>query len=119
MIPPGKALTIQVEGDALILPSQPATSLALAVNELLQNALEHAFVGRAIGQVIITLAPTPDGYLVTVADDGVGLPPEIPSSLGLEIVDTLVRDDLKGKINFKHSQQGALVEIHLPRLGTE
>ncbi len=117
MIPPGKSINIQVEGDSLVLPSRPATALALVVNELLQNALEHAFVERNSGQVTITLAPTPDKYLVSVVDDGVGLPAEIPSSLGLEIVETLVRDDLKGKIRFKpgRAAQGARVEIYIPR----
>jgi len=115
MIPPGKAIGIHVEGDALTLPSRPATSLALVVNELLQNALEHAFVGRDSGKVIITLAPTPEASLVTVADDGIGLPSEIPSSLGLEIVETLVRDDLKGTLKFKRRKRGAQVEIRLPR----
>ncbi len=115
MIPPGKSISIQVDGDSLVLPSRPATSLALVVNELLQNALEHAFVGRQSGQVTITLAPTPDHYLATVADDGVGLPSDIPSSLGLEIVEALVRDDLKGKIKFKHHKRGAQVEIRMPR----
>jgi signal transduction protein with GAF and PtsI domain len=115
MIPPGKTIAIQVEGDALTLPSRPATALALAVNELLQNALEHAFVGRSQGKVTITLAPTPDTWLVTVADDGIGLPTEIPSSLGLEIVETLVRDDLKGKLKFRRTKHGARVEITLPR----
>jgi signal transduction protein with GAF and PtsI domain len=115
MIAPGRSISIHVEGEALAIPSRPATALTLIVNELLQNALEHAFVGRDSGNVTITLAPTPDHYLVTVADDGVGLPSEIPSSLGLEIVETLVRDDLKGRIKFKRTKRGARVEIRLPR----
>jgi two-component system, sensor histidine kinase PdtaS len=115
MLMPGKAISITVEGDALVLPSRAATSLALVTNELLQNALEHAFIGRVSGNVTIILAPTPDAYLVTVADNGVGLPSEIPSSLGLEIVEALVRDDLKGTIKFKRRDDGAQVEIRLPR----
>jgi two-component sensor histidine kinase len=115
MIPPGKKIEIVVEGDSLTLPSRPATSLALIITELVQNSLEHAFVGRDSGKVTITLAPAAKSSLVTVADNGVGLPSEIPSSLGLEIVDTLVRDDLKGKIKFKRTKGGAQIEISLPR----
>lgn len=118
MIAPGKSIAIEVDGDALVLPSRAATSLALVTNELLQNALEHAFVEQSSGQVNITLAPTPDGYLITVADDGVGLPDEIPPSLGLEIVDALVHDDLKGTIEFKRNtpgERGSRVEIRMPR----
>ncbi len=115
MIAPEKQITIRVDGEAIVLPSRPATSLALVVNELLQNALEHAFVNRAHGKVIITLTHNPREYLVTVADDGVGLPSKITSSLGLEIVDTLVRDDLKGRIKFKPGKRGTQVEIVMPR----
>lgn len=118
MIAPGKSISIEVDGDSLVLPSRAATSLALVTNELLQNALEHAFVEQNEGQVILTLAPTPDGYLITVCDDGVGLPDEIPPSLGLEIVDALVHDDLKGTIEFKRNgpnARGSRVEIRMPR----
>ncbi|MBI4630423.1 MAG: histidine kinase, partial [Chloroflexi bacterium] len=47
------------DGEAIVLPSRPATSLALVVNELLQNALEHAFVNRARGKVVISLTHNP------------------------------------------------------------
>ncbi len=115
MIQPGKEIAIEVSGEAIVLPSRPAAALALVINELLQNALEHAFVDRPTGRVSITLSHTPQEYLVTVADDGIGLPSEIPSSLGLEIVEMLVREDLKGKLNFKRSARGAQVKIRLPR----
>ena len=115
MIAPEKQIAINVEGEAIVLPSRAATSLALVVNELLQNALEHAFVNRARGKVVITLTHNPREFLVTVADDGVGLPSKITSSLGLEIVETLVRDDLKGKIKFKRSEHGTQVDIVMPR----
>ncbi len=115
MIAPEKKIAISVEGEAIVLPSRAATSLALVVNELLQNALEHAFVNRTCGKVVITLTHNPREFLVTVTDDGVGLPSKINSSLGLEIVETLVRDDLKGKIKFKRGKRGTQVDIVMPR----
>ena len=48
-----------------------------------------------------------------VGDDGVGLPQERPVSTGLEIVETLVRDDLRGKITFKSGERGTQVVIRL------
>lgn len=115
MISHEKQISISVEGESIVLPSRLATSLALVINELTQNALEHAFVDRPRGKVIITLTHTPREYWVTVADNGVGIPSKIPSSLGLEIVETLVKDDLKGKIKFKRDKRGTIVEIRLPR----
>jgi len=118
MAPPGFGLEVRVGGDDISLPSRQATSLALVVNELLQNAMEHAFKGRPGGRVMITLTSTSDSLRVDVQDDGVGLPPgfcpDRSGDLGLEIVHTLVRDDLKGEIVFANAS-GARASITMPR----
>ncbi len=115
MLSPDRRIGIQVTGEAIVLPSKAATSLALVINELLQNALEHAFVGQAQGTVTISLSRSPQHFIVEVSDDGVGLPRERPASTGLEIVETLVRDDLRGKLTFKSGKQGTQVIIRLPQ----
>lgn len=115
MLSPERHLNIHVTGEAIVLPSKPATSLALVINELLQNALEHAFVGQAQGTVTISLSRSPQHFVIEVSDDGVGLPKERPVSTGLEIVETLVRDDLRGKLAFKSGKQGTQVIIRLPQ----
>jgi two-component sensor histidine kinase len=116
MLHPDRPVQILVEGESLILPSRPATSLALVVNELLQNALEHAFVGRASGTVRIRLGHGPQEVVVEVVDDGVGLAGGQPAtSLGLEIVQTLVRDDLHGQVTFHSTAQGTQAVVRLPR----
>jgi two-component sensor histidine kinase len=118
MAPPHFALDARVEGDDLSLPSQQATSLALVVNELLQNALEHAFPGRSAGRVAITLTQSPDAIRVEVRDDGVGLPegfsPGRSADLGLQLVQTLVRDDLKGQFSLT-AARGVRAVITMPR----
>ena len=117
MVRPGLAAAISVEGEAILLPSRPATSLALVVNELLQNALEHAFAGRSEGRIRILLGRTPEGTLVEVEDDGVGFSQGAPSSqLGLDIVQTLVRDDLSGTIEFQSGASGTRAVLHIPRM---
>jgi len=116
MVRPDLRAQIHVEGEALTLPSRPATSLALVINELLQNALEHAFVGRETGCVRISLGRGPKEYVIEVADDGVGLPPGTAQapSLGLEIVTTLIKDDLHGQLEFNTTANGTQVIIRLP-----
>ncbi len=116
MLHPDRQVQIHVEGEAVVLPSRTATSLALVINELLQNALEHAFVGRTAGAVRITLGRGPKAYVVEVADDGVGLPSGRPSSLGLEIVETLVKEDLRGQLDFRSTGEGTQVVVRLPQL---
>jgi two-component sensor histidine kinase/putative methionine-R-sulfoxide reductase with GAF domain len=118
MARPGLVLEVKVSGDNPSLPSQQATSLALVVNELLQNAMEHAFEGRTHGRVTVALTAARDALRVEVQDDGVGLPegfaPERSAGLGLEIVRTLVGSDLKGQITFG-GPMGTRAVITLPR----
>jgi signal transduction protein with GAF and PtsI domain/anti-sigma regulatory factor (Ser/Thr protein kinase) len=94
---PDLAVDFFVEGDEVALPSQAATSLALAVNELIQNALEHAFLGRTQGRVTVLLHRTSEDLVIEVRDDGVGLSESSSRQLGLEIVETLVCEDLHGE----------------------
>jgi two-component sensor histidine kinase len=115
MVRPDLKAEITVEGESLLLPSRPATSLALVINELLQNALEHAFAGRTEGRVRILLARTPEDTLVEIRDDGVGMADAEPrAKLGLEIVQTLVREDLCGKLAFQAGPEGTRAVIRIP-----
>jgi two-component sensor histidine kinase len=110
---PDLEIEVTVEGDEVALASQAATSLALAVNELIQNALEHAFVGRTQGHVVVTLRRTAHELVVEVQDDGVGLGADSPRQLGLEIVETLVREDLRGEWSLS-STGGTSARIRVP-----
>jgi two-component system, sensor histidine kinase PdtaS len=113
MMAPGKQIELTVEGEAMLLPTRAATSLALVVNELIQNAVEHAFTGRNAGRVTVTLARAPSALLVTVADDGQGFEPGYRPGLGMEIVETLVRTDLHGELAYRPGVTGTEVSIRL------
>ncbi|WP_214323553.1 sensor histidine kinase [Nonomuraea sediminis] len=83
-----------------ILPSLIATPLAMALTEVLQNALQHGHPGRL--QVVVSRGERLD---VLVWDDGKGLPEdfdlETSTSLGLQIVRTLVEGELSGKLSIE------------------
>lgn len=115
MARPNQAVEIAVRGDNLQLPSRTATALTVVVNELLQNSLEHAFVGRASGRIDISLARTPDALMIIVRDDGIGLPDTIAPNLGLEIAEALVAGDLHGELQFNRPEVGTEITIRLPR----
>ena len=86
------------------------------VNELAQNALEHAFVGRAQGRIAISLGTSPDEIIVLVTDDGVGLPAELTPRLGLELATMLVAEDLRGQMKFNRPEAGGTeISIRIPR----
>ena len=115
MARPDQTVRIAVRGDNLQLPSRAATAVAVVVNELIQNSLEHAFIGRAAGRIDIALARTPDALMILVRDNGVGLPDELAHNLGLEIAQALVVEDLHGELQFNRLPAGAEVCIRLPR----
>lgn len=118
MLSGGQDITITVAGDRLILPSREATSLALATSELVQNAVKHAFVGRASGAIRVQLQATANENVIIVQDNGIGSDksPGAGKGLGLQIINTLVNDDLKGKFELNLSPEGTQAFIRFPRI---
>ncbi|HSH01052.1 MAG TPA: GAF domain-containing protein [Anaerolineae bacterium] len=115
MVLPGQEVDLLITGESLLLPSRMATSLALVVNELIQNALEHAFVGGQNGHIQVLLGKSTDELIVLVRDDGVGLPDDYRPGLGLDIATTLIHEDLRGQIKFHRLVRGTEVSIRMSR----
>jgi two-component sensor histidine kinase len=67
-------VTLDLKVDSWPVPVDIAMPLGLVVNELITNALKHAFTGRAPGTVTLHSTTGPNGWTVVVADDGNGLP---------------------------------------------
>lgn len=100
-----------LQGRFGILPSEYATPLALALTELVTNAVEHGLRGREHGEVIIRATRTPDRLRVTVFDNGGGLPGGVVGEgLGTQIVRTLVQGELSGHISW-NSIEGESTEV--------
>ena len=106
----------------ITLPSAKATSAALLINELVQNACKHAFSGRRKGTLDLVLEASEAGDLVLkVRDDGIGFPAgfdvDAEGHLGWNIVRNLVRDDLRGTLKLESSGSGTTVTISIPAGG--
>lgn len=99
----GVELRVETRPRALKLPASCAVPVGLIVNELVSNSLKHAFPGDRGGHVEVLLSRRGDVILLEVADDGVGLPPDIEermeTSLGFTIVATQVKQ-LGGELAF-------------------
>lgn len=110
-------LSIEVEltGDDLTVDSEIATSAALAVNELLQNCMKYAFAGRTNGRIQILLEKGKIYSTITVIDDGVGFDTskKRTGSLGLNIVESMVRDKLHGNLKIRSGSAGTRVSFDL------
>jgi two-component sensor histidine kinase len=93
-----------------ILPSQFATPLALALTELVTNAVEHGLAGQE-GDVEIAAERTGEMLEVSVRDTGVGLPEgQVGRGLGTQIVRTLIQGELGGTIDW-HTLMGSGTEV--------
>jgi two-component sensor histidine kinase len=94
-----------------VLPSEYATPLALALTELVTNAVEHGLAGRAEGEVEIIAARNDEQLSVKVRDNGVGLAEgKVGSGLGTQIVRTLIQGELGGSIDW-HTIMGSGTEV--------
>ena len=110
-------LECHVEPGTISLELDQAVPCGLLLNELVTNALKHAFPGERCGCIRVTLErATPQTVGLTVADDGVGLSvtldPRSTSSLGLQLV-SLLTQQLHGTVNFERGQ-GTAVHILFP-----
>ncbi|MEI6877133.1 MAG: PAS domain S-box protein, partial [Spirochaetota bacterium] len=84
-----------------------AMPIAIVVNELLTNALQHAFPGERRGNIRIGLARTERGEIeLSIADDGVGAAPDFyprgNSTFGLGLVFPIIEQQMKGRISWQN-----------------
>ncbi|MGH3171126.1 MAG: sensor histidine kinase [Trebonia sp.] len=119
---PEVRVTPKITGQFGMLPASVATPLAMVLTELLQTALQHGFGGTAGkngtadgGFIEVLAARAPEQLAVTVSDNGAGLPADFDldstTSLGLQIVRTLVVAELGGKLHIIPRPGGGTVAV--------
>lgn len=101
-------ITVTLQGDDFLVDSDVATSVALVINELLQNSLKYAFEEKEKGNIWITVKKGPLYSKIEVIDNGCGFDIENRKKdrLGLNIVKTLVKDKLHGSLELKSDTTG-------------
>jgi PAS domain S-box-containing protein len=90
---PSDAVRLTTSGAGVFLTVETAIPCALILNELVSNSLKHAFPGGRRGDIRVDLRDARGEFLLTVADNGVGMPEGFDvrgaASLGLRLVRTL------------------------------
>jgi two-component system, sensor histidine kinase PdtaS len=106
-------IDVIVEGDDFEVESDIATSVALVINELLQNSLKYAFTNRNTGEVRIIVSKGSLYSKIKMIDNGCGfdLMDMKQEGLGLKIVHSLVEDKLHGNLKIKSNKQGTTVSF--------
>jgi PAS domain S-box-containing protein len=102
-------ISLKVDIENVIISADTSIPCGLIINELVSNALKHAFKGGRDGEIRVAINRTDrEEYLLTVGDNGVGFPDGLdfmaPDSLGLELVNILVNNQLKGDIELDRTE---------------
>jgi PAS domain S-box-containing protein len=111
------AVTLGIDVEAIALPVDKAIPCGLILNELITNALKHAFPGGRAGSIHIALRQTAgDEVILAVRDDGVGTPeniaPSAAASLGMKLIERLV-SQIHGRLDVVH-QDGMTFRVTFP-----
>nr|WP_281384667.1 ATP-binding protein [Nitrospirillum iridis] len=118
--------------DGLVLRTVPE-SLTDALTRILSNTIDHAFIGRSDGRVVLSAVTALDGVVITVSDDGVGIPDDLIGKvcdpffttgrasghpgLGLHVAYNQVTQRLRGNLEIRSGTLGGtIVALRLPML---
>jgi PAS domain S-box-containing protein len=96
------SIVLKVDIERILLPVDKAIPCGLILNELITNALKHAFPDNRSGSIHVELRASGGRMLLAVEDDGIGMPAGFDTtrskSLGMQLVSTLVRQ-LDGELS--------------------
>lgn len=119
---PDRRVRFEVRGDEVHLNTQQATQIALILNELLMNAVEHGFAKALEGEIHINIEDQEGEVGLWVSNDGDPLPEDFDvtsaSHLGLQIVESLARA-LGGKFKIEDRLGWTVGEVKFPRASGE
>jgi PAS domain S-box-containing protein len=113
-------ITFAVEVTQCDIGLDQAVPLGLIINELLTNAVKHAFANDHPDPRVTVTATTDNGLTITVTDNGVGVDDtttlETSNSLGMTVINSLT-EQLEGNVTFVNhpsSDVGLQVTLHVP-----
>ncbi len=113
MIHDPERLTLEVVSAGSATSGDVSVSLGLIVTELVINALKHAYPGGRGGRIVVTYGSNPQGWILSVRDDGVGMPTnpaDATPGLGTSIVEALAQQ-LHASVKVESGKGGTSVSI--------
>ena len=112
MLAPARGIAIVVTGSDLAVPAETGGSVALVVNELVLNAVRHAFPNGRKGTIELNVDACSLSARISVRDDGVGMPELLGGGgLGLNLVRTIVQEKLGGEVSIRSGPEGTAVSF--------
>ncbi len=117
-----KRVAVDLSIEEIDLPLDVAVPCGLIVNELVSNAMRHAFRGVAHPRLSLKVGAVvedgPAGYELVITDNGSGLPANFDvatsGNLGLKLIRALAESQLRGKLTFASDANGTAVRVWIP-----
>jgi PAS domain S-box-containing protein len=109
-------ITLHLDLEPVEVPVEKAPPVALMMNELITNALKHAFPDNRPGRLSITVRPDGRYFGIRIVDDGIGMPEEVVSarSFGKRLIESLARQ-LNASIAWQAGDPGTVIDVRLPQ----
>jgi PAS domain S-box-containing protein len=107
-------IDVKVEVDRIDVPSNAAASLGLVLNEVLTNAIKHAFAEGRPGVLQVSAKRVKGGAVVSVVDDGPGMDPEaVTAGLGKVLINRLSKQ-VGATVKWTSGPTGTNVSLSFP-----
>lgn len=105
-------VSINTELDAISLPVSIAIPCGIIINEILINAIKHAFPEEKSGSVNVVLKKSSSGVSLTISDNGVGFQKDVQSqSLGMNLIHSL-SEQIDGDISVESiPNEGSTIKL--------
>jgi PAS domain S-box-containing protein len=109
-------ISLHLDLEPVEVPVEKAPPVALMMNELITNALKHAFPDNRPGRLSIRVHPDGRYFGIRIIDDGIGMPQEVVGtrSFGKRLIESLARQ-LNASIAWQPGDPGTSIDIRLPR----
>jgi two-component sensor histidine kinase len=111
----GRPISIECKADGRPLCIDDAVSLGLIINELVTNAIKHAFSEQPAGRIRVVFEVDDEEWCLSVEDDGDGFDDRSNAGMGLDLVRGLSRQ-LGGDLQMKSSKAGTTFRLSFRHL---
>lgn len=106
---------VEISPSSVCLPPNQAHHIALIINELTINTIEHAVAGRDAVRINVQITREDNTATLIYHSDGPGYPPEVLEerryNAGLDIIQRMVTKTLRGELTLRNASDGAVAEI--------
>ena len=109
----GGEMRTHINGPAVVLKPDAAQAMAMALHELATNAAKYGALSAATGQVRVEWSYVEDGQLVCRWTEAGGplITPPTRRGFGTSVLETMIRDGLKGRVRLDWRAEGLACEI--------